>query len=84
MNTVEIRTYKARTQEDAAKSYTKDASKMARKGYSPVSQSWADGRSGVLRFLMLGGIGALVFKPKGTLTVTYKLDPAPQGVPVTH
>lgn len=71
---VEIRTYTGRTQQDAANDFAKDAARWAARGYSPVSQSWADGRSGCLRFLLLGGIGAMVIKPKGTLTVTYRLD----------
>lgn len=70
---VEVVVYKARTQEDAAKEFQKDAVKRAGRGYEVVSQSWADGRSGCLRFLMLGGIGAMVIKPEGTLTVTYRL-----------
>jgi hypothetical protein len=68
---VMIRTYKASSQEKAVKVFAKDAAQLGLQGYEPVSQSWADGRSGCLRVLLLGFVGALVFKPKGTLVVTY-------------
>jgi hypothetical protein len=66
-----VRTYTGRDQQAATEEYTKDAAKMAEQGWMPVGQSWADGRSGCLRVIMLGFIGALVWKPKGSLTVTY-------------
>lgn len=66
-----VKVYKGRDQSHAASEYAKDAGQLAVHGWSPTGQSWADGRSGCLRVLMLGFIGALVWKPKGTLTVTY-------------
>lgn len=79
MQPIEVVTYKARDQQKAAEEFRKDAAKRAAKGYVPVSQSWADGRGGCLRFILLGGIGALVIKPDGTLTVTYRHDPVAAG-----
>lgn len=70
---VVVVTYSGRSQEDAAAKFAQDAAMMAEDGYAPVSQSWADGRSGCLRFILLGGFGALILKPDGTLTVTYEL-----------
>jgi hypothetical protein len=70
---VVVVTYSGRTQEDAASHFAEDAAVLAEDGYAPTSQSWADGRSGCLRFILLGGFGALIFKPDGTLTVTYQL-----------
>jgi hypothetical protein len=66
-----IKVYKGKRQSDAAKEFQKEASTLAAQGYMPVSQSWAEGRSGCLRVIMLGFIGALIWKPAGTLTVTY-------------
>jgi hypothetical protein len=64
----------------------RDAEKLARQGYVPVSQSYAPGRWGCLAFLIALAlcvilIGILVFvymlivEPDGTLTVTYHLQP---------
>jgi hypothetical protein len=71
MTSTIVRSYKAKSQERAIKAFSRDAANLALEGYEPVSQSWGDGRGGCLRFILLGGIGALVFKPKGTLVVTY-------------
>jgi hypothetical protein len=68
-----IRTYPGRTQADAATAFADEARDFAADGYFPVGQSWADGRSGLGRVIALGFFGALVFKPNGTLTVTYEL-----------
>lgn len=76
---VKVTVYKAKRQSDAAKAYAADAVTMAALGYEPVSQSWADGRSGCLRWILLGGFGALVIKPAGTLTVTYRLREMPRA-----
>lgn len=75
MQPIHIATYKAKDQQAAAKQFAKDAEKWASRGYEPVSQSWADGRSGCARVILLGFVGALVWKPAGTLTVTYRLTP---------
>lgn len=67
-----VRTYTGKRQSDAAEVFAKDAILAAADGYEPVSQSWAEGRSGCLRIIGLGFIGALVWKPAGSLTVTYR------------
>ena len=66
-----IRTYTGRTQQDAALAFQQDAAVLASSGYFPVSQSWADGRPGAGRVLMLGLLAGAM-KPDGTLTVTYQ------------
>ena len=66
-----VRTYTARRQHDAAKAFAKDAAKMGEQGWSPVSQSWAPGKSGCLRTVMLGFVFAWAIPPKGSLLVTY-------------
>jgi hypothetical protein len=55
------------------KEYQKDAGKMAAKGYEVASVVSEQPRSGCGRFVALGGIGALIFKPKPVLVVTYRL-----------
>jgi hypothetical protein len=50
----------------------RDASAMASAGYDLVGQAHIPGRSGCLRLIMLGGIGALVLRPPDTLTATYR------------
>jgi hypothetical protein len=55
------------------KEYQKDAGKMTVKGYEVASVVSEQPRSGCGRFIALGGIGALVFKPKPVLVVTYRL-----------
>jgi Short C-terminal domain len=66
-----VRTYKGRTQSDAAVLFSQEAPLLAAKGYKPISQSWADGRPGMGRVLMLG-LAANAMRPDGTLTVTYE------------
>ena len=68
-----MRTYKGRTQGDAAMLFSDDAQELAVKGYVPVAQSWADGRPGIGRVMMLG-LAAGMQRPNGTLTVTYKFE----------
>jgi hypothetical protein len=63
--------YPGRTQADAAQRFAEPAQQLAVDGYEPVSQSWAEGRPGVGRFLM-PGIASNTFKPNGFLTVTYR------------
>jgi putative oligomerization/nucleic acid binding protein len=52
-----------------------DASRLAAQGYSPIAQSWGEGRAGAARVFMIGEF-ANTIRPNGYLTVTYKL-----GVP---
>jgi hypothetical protein len=70
---VVVKTYEAKKQADAAKEFAEDAAVMAKQGYRPVSQSWAEGKIGVGRAVALG-FASLMFKPAGTLTVTYTLQ----------
>lgn len=53
--------------------YQRDAQKWAKRGYRVVSVTSEAPRSGCMRFIMLGGIGALVLRPKPVLVVTYQL-----------
>jgi len=71
---VEIRIYRAKRPEEAARAFQEDAPRLYEQGYEIASQSWADGRSGCLRVLFFG-IFALIFKPMGTLTVSYRARP---------
>jgi hypothetical protein len=66
-----VRAYPGRTQADASVLFQSDAVMLAGKGYRPLSQSWADGRAGTGRVLMLG-LAANSIRPDGTLTVTYQ------------
>ena len=77
-----IRTYKGGQQADAVAAFRVDANELARSGYEPTSQSWAQGQWGcgafaVALLLCIVLIGILIFiymlvvKPEGTLTVTY-------------
>ncbi len=77
-----IRRYRGAQRADALAAFEKDARELAKQGYEPVSQRWAEGQWGawallialVLLFVL---VGLLVFmylllvKPEGTLTVTY-------------
>lgn len=82
---VQVRTYKAKTQKLAADAFTLDSGYMAARGYYPTSQSWAPGSWGAGAFIIalllaIFIIGILIFiyllivKPDGTLTVTYQLQ----------
>jgi len=66
-----VETYKGKRQNDAAKDFSKEASKMAKDGWRPVAQSWAPGKSGCMRTVLMGFIFAWAIPPKGMLTVTY-------------
>lgn len=55
------------------KEYQKDAGKMLGNGYEVQSVVSEQPRSGCGRFVALGGIGAIIFKPKPELVVTYRL-----------
>jgi hypothetical protein len=67
---VEVRTYRGRDQPAAAALFAADARQMARRGYVPTAQSWADGKPGLGRIVAIGLMSA-VAKPNGTLTVTF-------------
>ena len=56
-----------------AKDYQKEAQKMEKQGYKVAHTVVEQPRSGCLRIIALGGIGALVFRPKNVTTVTYEL-----------
>ena len=80
-----VKVYKGKRQSDAAKDFQKEASSLAAHDYMPVSQSWAEGRSGCMRVILLGFIGALIWKPAGTLSVTYALQrPIPPQIPYPY
>lgn len=68
---IAVYNYPGRTQADAAVLYARHAGLLAGNGYVPVSQSWAEGRPGIGRYLLMG-IDATVIRPKGYLTVTYR------------
>lgn len=51
--------------------YQADAAKRAREGWSVQSTMEKTQRTGCMRFIMLGGIGALVFHPRPHILVTY-------------
>ena len=96
-----VRMYKGK-QADANAAFQQDAAALAGQGYVPTSQSWAPGQWGrgafmlaVFLFLFLIGILVfiymLLFKPDGTLTVTYtrqqlasssQMPPAARPTPV--
>ena len=78
-----VRSYKAKSQAEAAGVFQADAARMAASGYYPISQSWAQGSWGCGAFLIalllcIVLVGILVFiyllvvKPDGTLIVTYQ------------
>jgi hypothetical protein len=81
-----IRVYAGAQQADALAAFQQEARELAKEGYHPVSQSWAQGQWGcgawlVALVLCLVLIGLLVFvymlivKPAGTLSVTYMRNP---------
>lgn len=74
---VVIRVYPGRTQNDAALLFQGEAQLASGFGYTPISQSWAEGRSGAGRVLALGMFAAVV-RPDGALTVTYGRTPGHQ------
>ena len=65
-----VRAYPGRTQLEAGELFQREAAQAAGFGYSPISQSWGEGRPGIGRVVMIG-FYSMVFKPKGYLTVTY-------------
>ncbi|HEX8977911.1 MAG TPA: hypothetical protein VF781_15505 [Solirubrobacteraceae bacterium] len=68
-----IRTYRAPRQADAARLFSQDAEVLASSGWRPVGgASWAEGRSGCLRVLLLGFVFAYFIRPPGSMVVTYE------------
>jgi hypothetical protein len=78
-----VRIYRGRQQADAITAFQADATELAKHGYTPTTQSWAQGQWGCGAFLValllcILLIGFLIFiymlvvKPEGTLTVTYE------------
>jgi hypothetical protein len=72
-----VRSYKSKNQPAAAREFAADAKKLAKQGYVPVSQSWEEGKTGIARLVVTGGVAAFALKPKGSLTVTYHLQVTP-------
>jgi hypothetical protein len=70
--------YPGRNQVDAGELYAKHAVGLAGQGYTPIAQSWAEGRPGAGRVLVMG-VFASSIRPKGFLTVTYRLEPAKEA-----
>lgn len=68
-----VKTYKDQ------KAFSRDVSKMLQAGWIIASQTTYQPRSGIGRFLALGGIGALVFRPKQQVMVTYQRQPSAQA-----
>lgn len=80
-----VRTYHGAPQADLIAAFQSDALELAKQGYTPTTQSWAQGQWGcgaflvalLLCFLLIGFlvfIYMLVVKPEGTLTVTYEFQ----------
>jgi hypothetical protein len=74
MQQVIVRTYKAKSRPIAVNAFRADAETLAGQGYIVVLQSWEAGKTGCLPTSTLS---AWIFKPAGLLTVTYRLDSAP-------
>lgn len=84
--------YRGAQQADAVAAMRKDAEELAKWGYAPTSQSWAQGQWGGGAFLiaivlMILLVGFLIFlymlivKPWGSLTVTYTKQGPPPAEP---
>jgi Uncharacterised protein family UPF0547 len=65
-----VRSYTGTNQAEVNKAFEAEATHLATVGYSPQSQSWADGQPSLVNKLALG-IEALLVAPPGSLTVTY-------------
>jgi hypothetical protein len=76
MQQVIVRTYKAKSRPIAAKAFSADAEKLAGQGYIVVLQSWETGKTGCL---LTPTLSAWIFKPAGSLTVTYSLESTPDA-----
>ena len=66
-----VRTYRAPSLDGAQILFRQDAAAQSLVGWSPASQSWAEGSPGVGRVLAIGLL-AFAARPKGTLTVMYR------------
>lgn len=55
----------------STKDFQRDSERRSRDGWEIANSVTHNPRSGCMRIIMLGGIGALVFKPKPEITVTY-------------
>ncbi len=62
---VTVRTYRS------AKEYQADLGRMVAQGWSVSNSVQNQPRTGCMRIIMLGGIGALIWKPKPEIIVTY-------------
>lgn len=60
-----VKTYKS------SGDFTKDAKKLAKKGWTVTTQSTIQPRSGIGRIVATGGLGAIAFKPKPEIVVTF-------------
>jgi hypothetical protein len=87
-----VRTYVAKSQQEAAVQFQQDAVNMAAAGYYPINQIWTPGSwssaawiVGLILLIFLIGIFVLILllvvKPDGTLTVTYDYRGQPQAQP---
>jgi len=88
-----VRTYRGAQQADTTAAFQADAAELAKHGYAPTTQSWAQGQWGcgaflaalLLCFVLVGFlifIYMLVVKPAGTLTVTYEYQGVGGGTKV--
>lgn len=57
------------------KAFQKDAKKLARDGWTVQSQQAYQPRAGIGRIALLGGFGALLFRPQTQLSVVYVRQP---------
>ncbi len=67
---IEVKRYKKE------RAYRKDAAMLAGHGWTVVSVTSEQQRSGCLRIILTGGIGALIWKPKPDFVVTYEREGA--------
>lgn len=69
-----IRTYAARSNQEAVMAFQADAAILAQHGYEPTSQSWAEDQRGPSAgsVVMWGAFAASKRRGGGTLTVTYR------------
>ncbi len=71
--TIQVKSYRARDQAEAAKEFAEHAKFMATQGYYPVSQNW-EGPSFARTLLLAFFLTA----PLGALTVTYRRESRPR------
>ena len=83
-----VRTYRGSQQANTEAAFRSDAAELAKYGYAPTTQSWAQGQWGAGAFLValllcvvligfVAFIYMLIVKPDGTLTVTYAKAASP-------